>query len=289
MKTALVIYKKSLYEIYVQEKKNKHIQNLLNRGDVTTKDMLASHECNLMTIDLVVNTLEKLGFNVRTRYRGGPTMVKPEDIVFSVGGDGTFLWTQKYVPSGIPVFGVNSDPGRSVGYLCTATALDFEQRLKNYLLPDNQKVLGCPTNRTIQRLSLEINGDLVSSKILNDVLFCHKNPAAMSSYILNDEHQKSSGVWISTPVGSTGAMTSAGGISQPWHDTKLQYKVREPYQIPNKYKNRGGYFGNESLTIVSKMRQAIVAPDGSRDLTPVQMGDVVVIKKSFEPLTWVKV
>lgn len=290
MKNALVVYKKSLYQIYVQERENTHIKHLMDSGNVTVKDLLAAHKSNEKTLEHVLAELGKAGFNVRSRYRGDASMVKDADIVFSVGGDGTLLWTQKFVGSGVPVFGVNSDPGRSVGYLCTADEITFAHRLRDFLLPEHIKTYGSPMCRTVQRLQVKVNGEVITNRALNDVLFCHKNPAATCSYIINGESQKSSGIWFSTAVGSSGAMKSSGGTLQQWHDDALQYKVREPYEVSTTYKNKKGLFKSpEKVTLVSKMREAIIAPDGARDLCSIKMGDEIEISHSTEPLTWVKI
>jgi len=287
---ALLVYKKSLYQIYVEERDNTHIKYLILKNDPTVRDMIASHKANQEAIEHVHKVLEKSGFSVRTRYRGDAEMQRDADVVFSVGGDGTFLWTQKYLGSDIPIFGVNSDPGRSVGYLCTADKTNFAERLNNWLLPENVKTFGSPMARKVQRLKFSVNGTMISNRVLNDVLFCHKNPAAMSSYFLNDEAQKSSGVWFSTSVGSTGAIKSAGGLVMEWHDQTLQYKVREPYVVSGgKYKNSSGLIEKgKTMTLVSKMREAIVAPDGARNLCHIKMGDIIEISHSDEPLTWIK-
>lgn len=289
MKKALVVYKKSLYQIYVSERENPHIKMLLRNGDISVKEMLASHKANEKTLEHVLAVLEKSGFSVRARYRQDASMCKEDDVVFSVGGDGTFLWTQKYVGPGVPVFGVNSDPQRSVGHLCVADKDNFEERLRNYFLPENQKTFGCPTPVLVQRMKVEVNGTVIADRVLNDVLFCHKNPAAMSTYFLSGESQKSSGVWFSTSVGSTGAMKSAGGTPMPWSYPSFQFRVREPYNPSGKYEFSHGFVkAGDSLHLISKMREAVLAPDGARDLHHVKMGDKITISHSSEPLTWIK-
>ena len=41
-------------------------------------------------------------------------------LVISCGGDGTYLRTSSMIPnSNTPVLGVNTDPGRSLGILCS--------------------------------------------------------------------------------------------------------------------------------------------------------------------------
>nr|XP_018677406.1 PREDICTED: probable NADH kinase isoform X2 [Musa acuminata subsp. malaccensis] len=70
------------------------------------------------------------------------------DLVITIGGDGTLLQASHFLDDSIPVLGVNSDPtqikevnessndfdaARSTGYLCAATAQNFEQVLDNIL------------------------------------------------------------------------------------------------------------------------------------------------------------
>ena len=48
------------------------------------------------------------------------------DVIFSVGGDGTFLLAaSKIQDNTIPVIGFNSDPYRSEGYLCISKKYNF--------------------------------------------------------------------------------------------------------------------------------------------------------------------
>lgn len=287
---ALVIYKKSQYQIYVEERKNAHIEGLISSGSESTKGMLASHEQHNRTLDEVVRTLEHEGFGVRTRYRAGMDMVKDADIVFTVGGDGTLLWTQKFIGAGIPLFGVNSDPPRSVGALCAAAGSNFKEILRGYM---NPKKLHDAARYPIQRMEVLINGNSISSRVLNDVLFCHKNPAAVSAYFVRHpaiEPQKSSGVWVSTAAGSTGAIRSAGGEAMKFTSELFQWRVREPYEPgATKYQNKQGYIERGGmLTLQSKMRNGMIALDGSRDSYGVEMGDLVMFQHSHEPLTLVK-
>jgi NAD kinase len=43
-----------------------------------------------------------------------------KSLVISCGGDGTYLRTSSMIPnSSIPLLGINTDPGRSLGILCS--------------------------------------------------------------------------------------------------------------------------------------------------------------------------
>lgn len=289
---ALVIYKKSQYQIYVEERKNAHINGLLKSGSDAVRGMLAAHEAHNRCLDTVHKVLETEGISYRSRYRAGLDMVKDADIVFSVGGDGTLLWTQKFVGRNIPVFGVNSDSARSVGALCACTESDFRKTLQSYLKSHKNPHDAQP--HEVGRLEVTINGNVISSRVLNDVLFSHRNPAAVTSYILRTtpeyESQKSSGIWVCTAVGSTGAMKSAGGKVMGFRTHMLQWRVREPYEPgATKYKYTSGMIEyGDTFSVMSKVRDGIIALDGSRDLHKVEMGDLVHFTNSPEPLTLIK-
>ena len=69
-------------------------------------------------------------------------------------------------------------------------------------------------------------------RFLNDCLFTSTNPAAMSRYLLSTpegrEYQRSSGVWVATAAGSTGAIRSAGADPVEGGEALL-FQVREPF------------------------------------------------------------
>jgi NAD+ kinase len=51
-----------------------------------------------------------------------------KNLIMSLGGDGTFLKTASMVlTSRVPILGVNTDPTRSVGHLCSKK-IPFETR-----------------------------------------------------------------------------------------------------------------------------------------------------------------
>ncbi|MBM4364362.1 MAG: NAD(+) kinase, partial [Deltaproteobacteria bacterium] len=111
-----------------------------------------------------------------------------------------------------------------------------------------------------------------------------------SRYLLREggreEAQVSSGFWVGTPAGSTGAIHSAGGRVLPLTAEKLQLVVREPLV------SRGAplrmtrlVVGRESPVVaVSKMRDACLFLDGPFIRAPVRLGDRVTFSLSREPL-----
>lgn len=56
---------------------------------------------------------------------------KDVDLVMSLGGDGTFLRTAGMIQTNkLPIFGVNTDPARSVGHL-TSIPIPYNERKKD--------------------------------------------------------------------------------------------------------------------------------------------------------------
>lgn len=287
-KTVLVIYKKSQYEIYVKERKNPRISSLIKEGSEVTKGMLKSHEEHNLTLEHVLSSLQKLELKVSTAYRANAEKVLNHDMVVTVGGDGTLLWAQKFIGADIPVLGVNSDPERSVGALTCTNRSHFIQTMQDYL----EGTRGAVKNNLVQRIAVKVDGTEISSRVLNDVLFSHVHPAGTSSYIIKDpgppEAQKSSGIWVSTAIGSTGVMKSAGGNIMPFHGELLQWKVREAFEPAFEYRLKHKNITKGScLEVVSKMREGIISMDGTSSTKKVEMGQTIVFEHG-EPLTVVK-
>ena len=148
-----------------------------------------------------------------------------KDLIITVGGDGTVLAVSGLV-NNIPILSVNSDPTRSIGNYTRCMRDDFAAMFQAWL--DQTAPI-----ESIPRLMMEIAGDRQLYPILNDCLFTNHNPAAMTRYTIEvngeSERQYSSGLWISTGAGSTGAIHSAGMDTVPAHTPALLFKVREPF------------------------------------------------------------
>ncbi|MDA3963311.1 MAG: NAD(+)/NADH kinase [Planctomycetota bacterium] len=152
------------------------------------------------------------------------------DLVVTVGGDGTVLAAHSLLTN-TPVLAVNSDPERSLGHFTRCQARDATALLQRWR--DDAHSID-----TVFRLQIRI-GDAAPRAILNECLFTNCNPALMSRYRIqigdHEENQYSSGMWLSTPAGSTGAIASAGMAPCPDCGDALLYKVREPFQRRGSY------------------------------------------------------
>ncbi|XP_011098178.1 probable NADH kinase isoform X6 [Sesamum indicum] len=193
-------------------------------------------------INFCRNILMKKAVNSRVVFRSDLSQpIHDVDLVITIGGDGTLLQASHLMDDSIPVLGVNSDPTRpdeveefseefeatrSTGYLCAATANNFEQMLDDIL--DNRSE---PSE--LARIAVNLNSKPISTSALNDVLLAHPCPSRASRFsfriMKNGElsssllHSRSSGLRVSTAAGSTAAMLSAGGLEMPILSKELQY------------------------------------------------------------------
>jgi NAD+ kinase len=142
--------------------------------------------------------------------------------------------------------------------------------------------------KKINRLSVEINKRRIPYRALNDILFADLNPAGTSRYTIKidgqAEHQKSSGIWISSAAGSTAAINAAGGTIMPITSKDIQFVVREPYVEKNKIYRLTKGIVHERIELVSAMFQAGIFLDGKVIKYNVGFGDKITIRSSRKPL-----
>ena len=279
IKKALILYKKSAYSIYFQHPRS----SFNSRGKISVSELARfrkMHETHIACVAYVERVLKDAGIEFRKICRGGAFDPKQYDLVVTVGGDGTFLEAAHKL-KGQLILGVNSDPSWSVGRFCSATALTFKKILQR-IIDQKQPISEFP------RLELSLMGKRIN--FLNDALFCHRNPAAMSRYSLKvgkqQEEQKSSGVWVSPAAGSSGAIKSAGGRQFAPTQEIIQYKPRELYLKKNKpYVLKGGILPlTNHVKVVSMMREGRVFVDGSHLSFSFDFGVVAKISRSRFPL-----
>jgi NAD+ kinase len=284
----VVVSKRSMYERVIQERRDPKAISLLQRRDVSVARWRKAHLAHQLTLRRVLAGLRALGAKV-TVLRSPAVVFDASDasLVVTVGGDGTLLAASHHVGS-IPILGINSSPEHSVGFFCPA-------HLGNLMPMLEQALDGTLPSVSLSRMQVSVNNRILSRRVLNEALFCHAIPAATSRYLVSfgskTEEQRSSGVWVSTAAGSTGAARSAGGRLLPFASRKLQLVVREPYlecrrdthPVPLVL-DRLVIEPTESLTLLSKMEDARLYLDGPFRQMPVGLGDRVVCSVSNEPL-----
>ena len=286
----LVLLKRSAYTKYVEQEHDAHVEALLERGDASVVRMIPSHKDHEETAAEVMTALTALNADVTLGQSPREPIPKEKvDLVVTVGGDGTLLAASHQIGADTPILGVNSAPAHSVGFFCAARKGSVKETLAAALKGQLRRV-------SLTRMRVEINDVVVHRRVLNEALFCHASPAATSRYILrvtnpdgavDEEEQKSSGLWVGPAAGSTAAQRSAGGRVLPLSSTKVQFVVREPYTpLGGRIRLAHGLVeGDGHLTLRSKMRSAKVFLDGEVTVFDITIGDVVRMRRSDEPLT----
>jgi NAD+ kinase len=306
----LVLSKRTSYRTMVLEEADTHIKELLARGDPTVRRLRRSHEDHESTRAEVEEALSLLGVRAEF-FEGARTRVEGEfDLVVTIGGDGTLLAASHRIGPGVPLLGVNSAPDHSVGFFCAAKKGSAKRALASALD-------GTMKGIVLTRMRVELNDRCLHKRVLNDALFCHEVPAATSRYILRvyddgstpggspqallserppgthgdrcleEEDQRSSGIWVGPAAGSTAAQRSAGGRVLPLSSHKIQYVVREPYTPRGKRLalSRGTVNEGGELILLNKMRHAKLFLDGHHIAHEATMGDVITMRRSEETLT----
>ena len=235
--------------------------------------------------------------------------VRWADAIICVGGDGTFLKASRHIQEtdDVPIVGVNSAPSSSFGFFSAADHHSFPALLSRLL--DGSALL-CP----LWRARLCVNHQPVGHPVLNEILFCNPIPSATTRYLLTNngvtQLQQSSGIWISTAAGSTGAILGAGGSLMHLSDWRFQYRIRELFSLPITHPRKleasdfphihynstavasssplltHGFLGAD-FHLVSRMMSGCLYLDGSIIAIPVQFNDTVSVRRSARPLQWV--
>ena len=280
----LVVYKKSTYQRYVGRAQER-LKELIEHSDVSVEGLLHEHEIHQETLRQAKAALRDLGARAVLRYRPEPL---PEegawDLIVTLGGDGTLLWASHLADSSTPMLAINSAPDTSVGYFCAGDGHNVHEVLA-------AAIEGGLKSSRLARMRVDVGDKVLSTRVLNDALYCHESPAATSRYILeyagDQERQMSSGVWVGPAAGSTAAIRSAGGKVLATGSQKIQFVVREPYRgVDNKYRLvKGMVPPGEDLRIASRMTKGRIFLDGTQKVYSIGIGDRIRMTLSDEPLT----
>ena len=279
---ALVVAKKSVYEIYFVKRLADGVPNPSRPDPRLLKAFRRSHDVHYGALVTVQKTLDRMGLRHCTIDRKRDIPRGLYDLVVTVGGDGTFLSAAAQTADEL-MLGINSNPEISVGRFCSVTEKEFAAVLRSALE-------GTAPIRKLHRMDLWMNGKFTGIRALNDLLVCHISPPAMSHYKLTvgrrTEDQHSSGVWIATAAGSTGALQSAGGRPLPLGSNHLEYRPRELY-IKHKrgYRLKGGIVKPGTRFVFhSMMEDGRIFVDGTRAQLSFCHGDVLEVCVSAHPL-----
>ena len=134
----------------------------------------------LAAVAKVRRALRESGFKIQEISRAKLRGPAGGSLVVAAGGDGTLLAAAQHLKPGQALLGVNTDPSRSVGFLCGAGASTFRRVLRSWLE-------GKTRPRRPRRLALRLKTkeSLRSATALNDILVCSRHPAGTSRYNLS--------------------------------------------------------------------------------------------------------
>ncbi|MDH3321093.1 MAG: sugar kinase [Betaproteobacteria bacterium] len=236
------------------------------------------HEAYVEARRTTVDALEAHGrYQVIDRAFLPNFLFAPQDVVLALGQDGVVANTMKYL-DGQPLVGLNPDPSRYDGVL-----LPFRPRELAPLLPDLLADRRPTKDVTMARAVLT---DRQALYAVNDLFIGPKSHTSARYEIRHGrqaETQSSSGIIVSTGLGSTAWMRSivtgstaiAGAVLHrkgdieyrplPWNADRLQFAVREPF--PSKTSQTTLAFGeikaNDALTLRSLMPEnGVIFSDG---------------------------
>lgn len=203
------------------------------------------------------------------------------DLVIVVGGDGTMLSVARaLVGSNIPLIGVNK--GR-LGFLTDLTSESMFEGVSN-ILAGNYSA----EKRMLLQAEVHAKGQAVQSFIaLNDVVVGKSNLGRLielevhinGAYV---NRQRSDGLIVSTPTGTTAYSLSAGG---PILDPSLNVMTLVPI-CPHTLSNRpiGISALSEVVISVVGVSECNVHFDGQAAL-PLNQGDKVLVRSAQESVT----
>ena len=283
IKKALLLYKKSTYRHHFQKFRIPVRLSMADKAFI--RRFKKTHDVHYESLAVVSSVLKDRGIRFDMAPRGTLADYGAYDWIITVGGDGTFLEGARFLTRQY-ILGVNSDPQWSVGRFCAVTAGTFPSLLERILSGRGNIVR---LNR--MEVQFESSGEKVLA--LNDILACHQNPASMSRYCVRidgkEEEHSSSGLWVSTAAGSTGAIRSAGGSVMPLASRDLQYRARELYRgSGNSYRLQAGRVPpGIRIRLLSLMKEGRVYLDGSHECRLFRFGDLIRIRSSTRALHYI--
>lgn len=201
--------------------------------------------------------------------------ISEADILFSIGGDGTFLNTAKM--TGRPIIGINTG---TLGYLTEVNPDDLQKALKsilsdNYTVENRMMVEGKIIKSDGDEITIpESLNEIAISKNVNGVVRFDAivNGKLITSYIAD-------GILVCTPTGSTAYNLSCGG---PIVDPTAEILTITPI-APHTVLNKSIVLSKNSIikikiTELRDNTSAYVLNDGIPN--KLESGDIVEIKKS---------
>ena len=210
------------------------------------------------------------------------TLGEQSDLIIVVGGDGTLLGAARDMAKfDKPVLGINR--GR-LGFLTDIMPEDLDRRVME-VMAGNYRL----EHRFLIEVRIRRNGEWVAeSTALNDVVLHPGQSIRMIEFELHVDDQfvysqRSDGLIVSTPTGSTAYALSAGG---PIMHPKLNALVLVP-MFPHTLSSRPIVIDGDSHIVIHVGKENALAPQLACDAQnhlETQVGDELHIRKLNKPL-----
>ncbi len=213
-------------------------------------------------------------------FRGKPDIPPVEDVdfVFSLGGDGTVLFSSRVLESrGIPILAVNLG---AFGFITEVTKEEWCSAFEKYV----QGELGL-SRRIMVKVIVERNGKRIATlRGLNDAVISSSGISKIVrlNLFLNKTslgQYRADGVILSTPTGSTAYSLAAGG---PILDPEIEAFILNPI-CPFTLSNRPIVVSGNDVVFVhvaEDQRVDILLSIDGQEVIPLESGDNVIFEKS---------
>ena len=237
---------------------------------IDTKNILSylSRQCSLVDI-----------FALEEKNNGLDT--KKYDLVLSIGGDGIFLSASKFAYlKSIPILGLNF--GR-IGFLADLDKKDLRSKIKkvlegNYIIDKRTLLSGTVISTNETHRSISLNDIVINNRGVLKMI-------EMNIYVNENliTKQRSDGVIVATPTGSTAyAMSNGCPIVSPNSNVICIVPI-----APHSYGQRSVIVNNSdkiTIRLNNKSKDnSQVTFDGSNNLT-IERPDSIVIRKASKQL-----
>ncbi|MEZ0123263.1 MAG: NAD(+) kinase [Candidatus Reddybacter sp.] len=204
------------------------------------------------------------------------------DLVIVVGGDGSMLGAARgLVDLNVPLLGLNR--GR-LGFLTDIHPDDMEQGIGRVLAGEYKS-----TERYLLEMRVERDGEAIGKGLaLNDLVLHPGRSVRMMEFELYIDQQfvysqRSDGLIISTPTGSTAYALSAGGpIMHPKLDAIVLVPMN-PHTLASRPIVISGESEIEVLVGTRNELHPLISCDGQVDVS-IEPGDVIKIHRKSSPL-----
>ena len=200
------------------------------------------------------------------------------DIAISLGGDGTVLYTARYVaPLGVPIIPINLG---TLGFIAEVNKNDW---LDVFLKWEKGEIT--PTRRYMFEISVERDSKIIKNFVcLNDTVISCTEIAKLiklNAYITGSESvsYRCDGIIVATPTGSTAYSMSAGGpILDPEMEALILNPIcpftlsNRPFVLPSKQK--------VTIAVAEEQRAGVILMVDGQDTFPLECKDKVHIKQA---------